>query len=182
MIDFGLLSKCTSFNIDPVDFSHTAVVENNTCEGFGGSFGYTAPELFSNRPYDGKKADVFALGTLFYNVVFRRMPFCASYFDAMKNAYDDENSALPKLPILTSGGYCPVWIWEMIVAMLDENPNKRPFMDDLFTHVYERNKDFLPEEMEEIMQERDFMFDFEAEIKRKKRLDKGTYWSFFRPN
>jgi serine/threonine protein kinase len=41
--------------------------------------GYMAPEihenLHSNRPYDGTKADIFALGVILFTMVCRKYPF-----------------------------------------------------------------------------------------------------------
>lgn len=48
MIDFGLAS------------------ENQLCKDYCGTPAYMAPEIFLKRPYDGKKADIWALGVILY--------------------------------------------------------------------------------------------------------------------
>ncbi|OHT17513.1 CAMK family protein kinase [Tritrichomonas foetus] len=52
-----------------------ATFANDYLTGSYGSYGYAAPEVFVDAPYDGKKADMFSVGVLLYALFGERMPF-----------------------------------------------------------------------------------------------------------
>ena len=42
---------------------------------------YSAPEVIEEQVYDGRKADIFALGVLFFSMIAGRFPFYSSRDD-----------------------------------------------------------------------------------------------------
>jgi len=44
---------------------------------FCGTPSYMAPEIVMKKEYDGKRADLWALGIMLYNMVYGRCPFRA---------------------------------------------------------------------------------------------------------
>ena len=61
-----------------MDFGSSTVVSNTSfdpAEGYNGTFGYMAPELFSDGAEVSKEADMYAFGMVVYEVVTGTRPF-----------------------------------------------------------------------------------------------------------
>ena len=51
-----------------------ATIANDSISGSYGSYGYAAPEVFVDKPYDGKAADMFSTGVLIYALFNQCLP------------------------------------------------------------------------------------------------------------
>ena len=118
--DFGLCSIAPSGSFGP---TRTAA---------GGTFGYMAPELFSEGARASKKADMYAFGMLVYEVITGSHPF--------------EHHRVVALPALTMQGSRPPrpedpvavgfgqGMWEFVEKCWDKNPQLRPSATEALDH------------------------------------------------
>ena len=111
----------SNFNFKLGDFGSAEVIKNQMglLNHRKGTKHYMAPEVadFSLKtPYDGKKADVFALGVTMFMMIFGCYPNSQDYgtlkFDLMKCKED-------------------VDIYQLIQLMISENPQSRPNIDEV---------------------------------------------------
>ena len=58
--------------------------------GRAGTQGYQAPELLSNRPYEGPPVDVYSLGIILFCMVTHYMPFKKPGDSWFKSLMNDE--------------------------------------------------------------------------------------------
>ena len=82
-IDFGFACKTAKFNHE------TKTKTNILIEHYRGSRHYLAPEIIRRTPFDGKKADIWAVGVILFALCFTRYPFNGAtreeLFDNIKN-------------------------------------------------------------------------------------------------
>lgn len=63
-------------NVKVVGFDYITVAKGGQMlETYSGSLEYSAPECLMKKPYDGEKADVWALGVVFYAMLTRSLPW-----------------------------------------------------------------------------------------------------------
>ena len=98
----------------------------------GGTFGYMAPELFSEIARPSKEVDMYAFGMVVYEVITGTRPF--------------GRRRMAELPLLTARGIRPgrpedpVAIefgqgrWEFAEQCWDENPERRPTAREALEH------------------------------------------------
>lgn len=119
--DFGLSALPQHFKDDGL--LHT------TC----GSPNYVAPEILSNRGYDGATSDTWSCGVILYVILTGYLPF------------DDRNLAVLYQKILKGDAQIPKWLSpgarNLIKRILDPNPRTRISMADIkvdewFKHDY----------------------------------------------
>lgn len=66
------------------DFGFAKKMKNSEdCNSYLGTRGYMPPEILAckseQKPYDGKKADIFSLGVILYCMVFKAFPFANAF-------------------------------------------------------------------------------------------------------
>ncbi|CAM8915191.1 unnamed protein product [Rhodiola kirilowii] len=109
--DFGLSALPQQFRDDGL--LHT------TC----GTPNYVAPEILSNRGYDGAQADVWSCGVILYVILTGALPF------------DDRNLVVLYQKILKGEVNIPKWLssgaQNMIKRILDPNPATRITMEQI---------------------------------------------------
>jgi serine/threonine protein kinase len=90
---------------------------------FAGTPAYMAPELFQKKAYD-EKVDIFAFGTLIWEVMAKKIPYEGYEVSDIKNkCLNDEKLNMPKS--FSSE------IIEVINSCRSLDPNKRPSFDEL---------------------------------------------------
>ena len=70
-----LLDKDKNIKICDFGFVKEIGHESDLSQTYCGSKSYTAPEILMGRPYDPRKADVWAIGVILYIFVTGKMPF-----------------------------------------------------------------------------------------------------------
>lgn len=90
-----------------------------------GSYNYAAPEIFSDEPIDAIKTDIWSLGVTFYEMMVGKLPWGE---DTPTNEKKKENISFPHF---TSESFR-----NMILLMLDSDPNARPSLQELQNHRF----------------------------------------------
>jgi serine/threonine protein kinase len=141
-----------------VDFGLST--ESDLCYRTCGTADYLAPEIIAKKPY-GQAVDWWALGVLFYEMLFQRTPFAA--VDRARQ----EDKILRRPVVLPQRAYSKD-VSALIYGLLEKNPKYRfgleeivkdPIMDDTsFSDVYDQTivPKYIPQ-----------TFDPDAVVKRK---------------
>ncbi|KMZ56920.1 CBL-interacting protein kinase 21 [Zostera marina] len=121
--DFGL--SALPQNLDDNGLLHT------TC----GSPNYVAPEVLSNKGYDGEMADIWSCGVILYVILTGFLPF------------DDRNLAVLYQKIFRGVPQIPKWISpgasNLITSILDPNPKTRINIDGIKADLWFKH-DYVP--------------------------------------
>lgn len=121
--DFGL--SALPQNLDENGLLHT------TC----GSPNYVAPEVLSNRGYDGEMVDIWSCGVILYVILTGFLPF------------DDRNLAVLYQKIFRGDVHIPEWISpgasNLIKRILDPNPKTRINIDGIKSDLWFKH-DYVP--------------------------------------
>jgi serine/threonine protein kinase len=105
------------------DFGLSA--ERSICSSVCGTYEYLAPEILSRKSY-GPEVDWWALGILFFELLFKRTPFYAPDPDRMKDKILNRTLCVPDC------GNSDVA--SLLYGLLDKNPEKRFGFDKLVNH------------------------------------------------
>ncbi len=90
---------------------------------FSGTPAYMAPEIFIKKAYD-EKIDVFAFGTLVWEILVRKIPYEGyEVFDIKNKVVNDEKIIFPK--------NFPMNMMDVINRCRAMDPNKRPTFSEL---------------------------------------------------
>lgn len=69
----------SEFNLKIADFGFAAQIEGNNGNGLLktklGTYGYRAPEIILDQPYDGQSVDIFATGVILFIMITKEPPF-----------------------------------------------------------------------------------------------------------
>lgn len=65
----------SNYNVKIADFGFARFVQSNIAETSCGSPHYAAPEVIRGLPYEGKKADIWSCGVIFYALLAGYLPF-----------------------------------------------------------------------------------------------------------
>ncbi len=91
-----------------------------------GTIGYIAPEVIAGRSAD-LRADVYALGVMFYRMLADRLPFPSDTQSQAALLYKTVNDEAPTLAdVLPPGHEVPQKLVELVDACLDKEPDRRP--------------------------------------------------------
>jgi len=104
-----------------VDFGFSTKISfvNPLLDRYMGSQDYVAPEILSNHPYDGFKADVWSLGTILFTLLFGELPFIRD--ERIISAVRDIPHPLIKWPNIRVSSEAK----DLVIKMLNPDPNKR---------------------------------------------------------
>lgn len=119
-------------NIKITDFGLSALPQHFRDDGLlhttCGSPNYVAPEILSNRGYDGATSDTWSCGVILYVILTGYLPF------------DDRNLAVLYQKILKGSPQIPKWLspgaQNLIRRILDPNPNNRITMAEIKDHEW----------------------------------------------
>lgn len=109
-----------------------------------GSLKYLGPERFCSKPFDGYKADIYALGVSLFHLLTTTYPFskasieCSSFmkFSATRACY---LSFMEKLSKETLNIQTPLWSEELVDllnTLLDPVPSSRPSISEIKNHPW----------------------------------------------
>ena len=127
IIDFGF-SQFTTIN---GELNAPQILQNTFC----GSIHYAAPELLKKTPFDGKKADVWSLGVLFFALFAGTFPF------------DDDHTSFIFSKIKNQSVEYPLFFSntqiDLLSMMLEKDPKDRSTIDVVLSHPYFANVNTL---------------------------------------
>jgi len=120
LLDFGY-SQSTIYSYENKTYDR---IQDVYC----GSVNYVSPEIIYNFPFDGKKADIWALGILLYIMLVGYFPFDGEtieecFIDILKNE-------------LTFPSYISTESKLLIKLMLNSNPSKRPCISSIINNSW----------------------------------------------
>ncbi|GAA0169750.1 non-receptor serine/threonine protein kinase [Lithospermum erythrorhizon] len=126
-------------NIKITDFGLSALPDHFRDDGLlhttCGSPNYVAPEILSNRGYNGATSDLWSCGVILYVILSGYLPF------------DDRNLAVLYQKILKGEVQIPKWLTpgahNLIKRILDPNPRTRITIAELKEHVWFK-QDYSP--------------------------------------
>lgn len=112
------------------DFSRSWTFENNNDElrRSPGTPVFTAPECCSGLPYNGKAADIWALGVTLYCMVVGSFPFIG---DSVQSTYEK----IVQSPLKIPEGFNPDLV-HLLEGLLSKDPNNRMSLDAVFKHPW----------------------------------------------
>jgi len=112
--------------IKVADFGLSLESNGSKQKSFGGSYQYTAPEIFMKKAHDPKKADVWALGVMFVFMATGSSPWPCDSLGALKQLAVTGQYRLSKgIPMILS---------ELIKRMIVVDPDQRISMHVLAQH------------------------------------------------
>ena len=121
-----------NYNSKIYGFYFSSINANNFQDRVG-TEGYIAPEILANRKYDGKKADIFSLGQLLFNIVtgirgFESATISDHYYRyiILKQNVQYFKIIHPHLQNNLSKEFKNLYI-----RMIAYNPNERPTIDEI---------------------------------------------------
>lgn len=101
------------------------VFANRPMETQCGTIAYVAPEILCHKPYDGRKADVWSCGVLFYAMCCSRLPWTSQNEVELYREIVNAEYTLP--------GYVPRSMEGLISKMLVIDPALRATVEELLT-------------------------------------------------
>lgn len=136
-----------------VDFGIAGVAQEKVDSG---TLAYMAPECLSGNATTSPAIDVWAIGVMYYTMVFGELPFySSSEKDLIKKIINDPIKFKNNYPLTQIGR-------EMLKKMLDKDPAKRIelidfvqseyniMMDDEFETLYEKTKQEFEDNKEKL--------------------------------
>eukprot|EP01061_Rhynchopus_euleeides_P026072 TRINITY_DN4269_c0_g1_i1.p1 TRINITY_DN4269_c0_g1~~TRINITY_DN4269_c0_g1_i1.p1 ORF type:complete len:447 (+),score=173.13 TRINITY_DN4269_c0_g1_i1:192-1532(+) len=114
-------------------FSHEyeETVSNAVAGTFCGTPYYLAPELWENKKY-GKKADVWSLGVLLYEMLALKRPYTAQNMRGLMDKVLE--GKFPPPP-----SHCRQQMHDLISFILQSDPEQRPTVREIFEQQYVRD-------------------------------------------
>jgi len=109
------------------------------CYRFCGSVDYVPPEILLKRPYDGCKADTWALGTTLYSMLHGQLPF--SYKERMRLR---DLSSHPGMHFPTDLAQISAAAQDLLRGMLAVEPEKRFTVHQVAKHRWLKKRFFWP--------------------------------------
>ena len=114
-----------NYNVKIADFGFARFLKSSAAETSCGSPHYAAPEVIKAQPYDGKAADIWSLGVLFYTMLTGTRPFEDR---AVKNLLQKIKNAEYEMPKVQEE------IQDMLRRMLTVEPSQRITIQELKKH------------------------------------------------
>lgn len=112
------------------DFGLATNQKVNKLRGWRGSRIYTAPEIHEGKIYDGKKADIFALGVILFVIVHGKFPFQGVtendfHYNLIKKGELEEYWEKVK------GQHLTPQFKDLFLRMVSYDPKERPSIEEI---------------------------------------------------
>jgi len=132
LLDMKLQIKIADFGMASLS------IPNIMLKTFCGSPHYASPEVVSNEPYNGIKADIWSCGIILYALVVGKLPYDEEN-DNMRKLFNKIRFEPPRIPRIIHPD-CR----DLIRALLTINPQKRITIDKIKKHPWYKSSP-LPE-------------------------------------
>jgi|SRR5579875_1981518 len=127
LIDFGLSTSYVDLLKNILDLSEYT---------FGGTINSVAPEIIKRDCKDLRKADIYSLGVAFFNILY----FSEPYYAYNKRNFFDRDSLIDNRGLLINDNKISFIVKDLILSMLDINPEKRPEAHKVLTTMIKYKK------------------------------------------
>ncbi|KAH0795550.1 CAMK family protein kinase [Histomonas meleagridis] len=122
LLDSCMNAKITDFGL----CQHTS--ENLLLKTYCGSPFYVSPEVLLNKPYDGKKSDIWSLGVVLFTIVTGGLPWEDIGQQKLYQQIAEANFTIPR--------YLPPDLRDLISRLMQLNPKDRPNVDEILKHPW----------------------------------------------
>ena len=129
-----LIGKYDQIKLSDFGLSHFKNNFDSKSENFCGTFIYKSPEILRNTRFDPFKADIWALGIVFYELSTGKLPWNFNNFNELKKQICTQ--------IINPPETININFINIILLMTQHDPNKRPIVENLLLQpiFYENNK------------------------------------------
>jgi len=122
-------------NLKVADFGFATFRKINRLRSFRGTKTYMAPEIKEHKIYDGMKADMFSVGVILFIIVQGIFPFSEAKPDEYYYKLLIDGN-LEKYWKKTGGESLSDEFKDLILKMLNYDPEKRPSVEELKNHPW----------------------------------------------
>lgn len=105
---------------------------------------YSPPEMTKNEPYDGYKADVWALGVSLYCAVFSCYPFLPRVKGDLTTTVRDLFLQIRTSPLVLDTKLISPQLRDLLCRLLEKDPNKRISLEEVLRHNWFQNRPSSP--------------------------------------
>ena len=129
------------FNAKITDFGFVRPTHSCNSQNYVGTKGYQSPEIVNKREFDGKSADVFALGVILFSMVFGAKPFVEAsakdnlYRPIANNNFDNFWKFHCK-HMASKEKFVSNDLKDLIMQMLQSDQVQRISLNDIFGHSW----------------------------------------------
>ena len=93
-----------------------------------GTPSYSAPEVFSDKPYDIFVADIWSLGVMLYSLMFKRLPYQGKTLYVLQKNIETKEIEFPDESDKA--------LVDLIRRMMNKNPKQRISLNDIWKHPW----------------------------------------------
>lgn len=122
-------------NLKVADFGFATFKKVDRLKSYRGTKTYMAPEIKEHKIYDGTKADIFSVGVILFIIVQGIFPFSEAKPDEYYYKLLVEGN-LEKYWKKTGGENLSNNFKDLIIKMLNYDPEKRPSTEELKNHPW----------------------------------------------
>mmetsp|Transcript_11325 Transcript_11325/g.18954 ORF Transcript_11325/g.18954 Transcript_11325/m.18954 type:complete len:440 (+) Transcript_11325:138-1457(+) len=126
LCDFGVATICDATKDEEECKEGSLKVMGAT----GGSYAFFAPEMCEAGPYNGVKADMWAMGVSLFLILFGQLPFEAETPHLLLNAIRKEEVRWPHIPTLSSDAL------DLLRMLLHKDPDQRASLHEARSHPW----------------------------------------------
>jgi len=125
-----------------IDFGLSNFTQGNSLlSTYCGSMQYVPPEIICQEPYNGKMADIWSLGIVFYSLLVGRFPWPDENLSLLMNHIKEGNLTFPYFV----NQCCIPTITKMLSKMADHRPNASEILDEQWLVERTRSLGVLPQ-------------------------------------
>lgn len=139
-------------NLKLVDFGFARFQKDGFSNFWGGSYSYMSPEINEQVEYNGKHADIFAMGVVLFIIVVGIFPFQAAteedYFYNLMQSVDEHQKYWQKIE---AEDLSPEFK-SLIRKMFAYEGEQRPTLDEIANHPWLRKDSFSFEKTQQELQ------------------------------
>ena len=139
-----------NFNSKISNFSLACINAPNLTDDLG-TFITKSPEIYEGKPYDGIKADIFALGVLLFTLTVGSLPF-KSATNKDKFYKKIKNLGLDKYWKIVNGTNLSNDFKDLYTKMVSYDPNQRPSTEDILNHNWFKEINEMNLEQKDILE------------------------------